>query len=102
MPFGNRKQYFIGSLSSVLLQLKKYRPFGNLKLKNLSIFQNLKLRILTEKIFPFSLKLNFTPNTLGCYELIDAICSSMTPLCLDSRDKTQEMRNLTFQIQLQS
>jgi len=31
--------------SSVLSQLKKYRPSGNLKFYNLSIFQNLKLRI---------------------------------------------------------
>jgi len=33
------------------------------------IFQSLKLRILVEKILPISLKLNFTPNTLGCYVL---------------------------------
>jgi len=56
-------------LSSVLSQFKKYHPYGNLKFNNLSIFQNLKFRILTEKNLRISLKLNFTPNTLGCYEL---------------------------------
>jgi len=35
--------------SSVLSQFKKYHPSGNLKLNNLIIFQNLKLRILMEK-----------------------------------------------------
>jgi len=42
---------------------------GNLKSINLDIFQILKLRILMEKNLPISLKLNFTPNTLGCYGL---------------------------------
>jgi len=53
--------------SSVLSKfLKKYHPSGNLKINNLGIFQSLKFRILMEKILPISLKLNFTPNTLGC------------------------------------
>jgi len=55
--------------SSVLSQLKKYNPSGNLKFKYLSISQSLKLRILMGKILRISLYLNFTPNTLGCYEL---------------------------------
>jgi len=50
--------------SSVLLQLKKYHPSGNLKFNNLGIFQSLKFRILMEKILPISLNLNFTPNTV--------------------------------------
>jgi len=50
-----------------LLQFNKYHPSGNLKFNNLGIFQSLKIRILTEEILPISLKLNFTPNTLGCY-----------------------------------
>ena len=49
--------------------LKNYHPSGNLKFNNLSIFFNLELRILMEKILPISLKLSFTPNTLGCYGL---------------------------------
>jgi len=47
--------------------LKKYQPSGKLKFSNLGIFQSLKLRILMEKIFLISLKLNFAPNTLGCH-----------------------------------
>jgi len=69
MPFGNRKKYFRGSFSSALLQFKKYHPSESLKFNNFGIFQSLKLRILVEKILPVSLKLNFTPNTLGCYGL---------------------------------
>jgi len=38
-------------------------------MKNLGIFQSLKLRSLIEKVFPISLKLNFTQNTLGSYGL---------------------------------
>jgi len=52
-----------------LSQLKKYHPSGNLKLNYLGIFQSLKLRSLMGKILSFSLELNFTPNTLGCYGL---------------------------------
>jgi len=55
--------------SSVFLQFKKYHPSGNLNFNNLSIFQSLKFCILMEKILPISLKLNFTPNTFGCYGL---------------------------------
>jgi len=52
--------------SLVLYKFKKYRPFGKRKLKKkIDIFQSFKLRILTEKIFPISLQLNFTPNNLG-------------------------------------
>jgi len=49
--------------------LKKYHPSGNLKFHKLGIFQSLRLRILMEKIHTISLKLNFTPNTLGCFGL---------------------------------
>jgi len=70
MPFGNRKKYFRGSLSSVLPQFKKYHPSGNLKSDFLDIFQSLKLHILVEKILLISLiKLNFTHNILGAYGL---------------------------------
>jgi len=51
--------------SSVLSQLGKHHPSGNLKSNNLDFFQSLKLRILIEKILLISLKLHFTPNTLG-------------------------------------
>ena len=46
-------------------RFKRYHPSWNLKFNNLGIFQSLKLRILMEKIFPISLKLSFSPNTLG-------------------------------------
>jgi len=56
-------------LSSVLSQFQKYHPSGNLKFNYLGIFQSLKLRIVMGKILSISLKLNFSPNTLGCYGL---------------------------------
>jgi len=55
--------------SSVFSQLKEYHSSGNQKFNNLGIFQSLKLRISVEKILPISFKLNFSPNTLGCYGL---------------------------------
>ena len=55
--------------SSVLSQFKKYHPSGNLIFKKLGIFKSLKLRNLLGKILRISLKLNFAPNTLGCYGL---------------------------------
>jgi len=48
--------------SLILSQFKKYHPSANLKFNNVSVFQNLKLRISMEKILLISLKLNFTPN----------------------------------------
>jgi len=67
MPFGNRKNILEDLFCSVLSQLKKYHPYENLKFNNLGIFQSLKLRNVMRKILQISLKLNFTPNTLGCY-----------------------------------
>jgi len=67
MPFGNKKNVLKNFFSSVLSQFKKYRPSGNQKFNKLSISQSLKFRISTEKLNPISRKLNFTPNTLGCY-----------------------------------
>jgi len=67
MPFRQQKKNIFEYLfSSVLSQFKKYHPSGNLKFYNLGIFKSLKLRILVRKILPISLKLNFTPKTLGC------------------------------------
>jgi len=56
--------------SSVLSQFKKYHPSGNLKFYNLGILKKLKIAYFSEKILPISLKLNFTPNTLGCKGLM--------------------------------
>jgi len=70
MPFGNRKKNILKYLfRSVLSQFKINSPSGNLNLNYLGISQSLKLRILMGKILLISLKLNFTPNILGCYEL---------------------------------
>jgi len=68
MRFGNRKKNILEDVfSSVLAQFKKYQLSGNLKFNSLGVFQSLKLRNLMGKILRISLKLNFTPNTLGCY-----------------------------------
>jgi len=70
MPFGNKIKFILEDLSrSVLSQFKKYQPSGNLKFNNLGIFQSLKLRISMGKMLPISLKLKFTPNTMGYYGL---------------------------------
>jgi len=58
--------------SPVLSKLKKYHASGNLKFNNLGISQSLKLRNLMGNILRISLKLNFIPNTLGCYGLTRA------------------------------
>jgi len=60
-----------------LSQFKKYHSSGNLKFDNLGISQTLKLRILVENILSISLKLNFTPNTFGCYGLSKVLISSL-------------------------
>jgi len=52
MPFGNGKEDLS---SSVLPQLKKFNPPGNLKFNYLGIFESLKLRISMEKILSISL-----------------------------------------------
>jgi len=65
-----RKKNILEDLfSSVLSRLKKYHPSENVKFNNLDSSQSLKLRILMEKILPTALKLNFTPNSSGGYEL---------------------------------
>jgi len=52
MPFGDRKKNILEDLfSSVLSQLKKYHPSGNLKFNYIGISQSLKLRILVGKSF---------------------------------------------------
>jgi len=70
MPFGNTTFILEDHFSAVLLHLKKYRTSGNVTFNYLGIFQSLRLRISMGKILKISLKLNFTPNTLGCYVLI--------------------------------
>jgi len=68
-----KKNIFEDLLSSILSQSKKYHS-ENLKFYNLGISKSLKLRILEGKILPISLKLNFTPNTLGSKGLNTWVC----------------------------
>jgi len=72
--------------SSVLSQIKKYHPSGNLKFNYLGIFQSSKRLILKDKILSISLKLNFTPNTLGFYGLrmFDQTVESKTEVLEDN------------------
>jgi len=80
MPFGNRKKNILEDLFSLVLsKFKNYRPSGNLKFNTLGIFQSLKLRALRGKILPISLKLNFTPNNLGCSGMILVKTDSLPP-----------------------
>jgi len=71
MPFGNRKKNTLEDLfSPVLSQFEKYHPLGNPNFNYLGILQSLELRVSMEKVLLISPKLNFTPNTLGCYRLM--------------------------------
>jgi len=56
--------------SSVWSPFQKYHTPGNLEFNYLGIFQSLKLRISMGKILLISLKLNFTPNTLDWYRVM--------------------------------
>jgi len=55
--------------SSVLSEFKKYHPSGNLKFNYVGILLKLEIAYFNGKILSISLKLNFTPNTLGSYGL---------------------------------
>jgi len=66
---GTEKNILEGLFCSVLSKFEKDHPSGNLIFNNLDIFKSLKLRNLMGKIFRIYLKLNFTPNTLGWYEI---------------------------------
>jgi len=66
-----KKKFRLCLIQFNIVAIKKYHPPppGNLKCNKLGIFQSLKLRILAVKILPIPLKLNFAPNTSGCYGL---------------------------------
>jgi len=49
---------------------KEISPSGNQKFYNLGIFQSLEFRISMKKFAQISLKLNVTPNVLGCNGLM--------------------------------
>jgi len=59
MPFGNRKKYSRCSFQFSIARIKKYHPL-------FKHFSKLKIAFISmEKIVSISLKLDFTPNTLG-------------------------------------
>jgi len=90
IPFGNRKKLEDLS-SSVLSQFKIYHPSRNLKFIDSCIFQSLQFRIFVEKVLPISLKLNFTPNTLGCCGLTQYMKhSELNPLPPSDAVRKQE------------
>jgi len=68
MPFGNRKK----NTSEIFLvqYCQNLKNIISLETRNViiqTIFLSFKLRTLIGKILRISLKLNFTPNILGCY-----------------------------------
>jgi len=79
MPFGNRKKMIFSV--QYCLNLKKYYPSGNLKFYGLGILKSLKFRISVKKILTISIKLNFTPNTLGCKGLKDYLARGDASSC---------------------
>jgi len=65
----------------------------------LDIFLSLKLHILMEKIFSISLMLNFTPNTLDCYERkLKTLCLGPPSMRSARRKVEKEVENSTFVI----
>jgi len=84
-----------------LSQFKKFHPSGNLKFNYLDILPSLKLHILMEKILSISLKLNFTLNSLGGYELsknkrITVMNFSEEPSCTSNIDCLYTYRGLSY------
>jgi len=69
----HKKNILEDLFSSILQQFKKYHPSGNLNFNNKGIFQSLKFRIWMETILRIFRKLNFTPNTSGCYRLTNTM-----------------------------
>ena len=66
-----KKNILENLFSSVLSKFKKFLSSVKLLFDDLCVFQSLKLCNLMEKILRISLKLNFSPNTLGCYGLTE-------------------------------
>jgi len=71
-----QKKNILDDIFSIVTFEKKYHPSRNLKFHYIGIFQSLKLRVKIEKIHSISPKLNFTPKTLGCYQLKTLFFSS--------------------------
>jgi len=70
MPFGNRKKYFRGFFQFSIVTILKISPLWKPEIQLFRHFLKLKIAYFNGKILSTSLKLNFTPNTFGCYGLI--------------------------------
>jgi len=74
MPFGNREIYFRGSFKFSIVTIQRISPIWKLEIQSFRHFAKLKISYFNEKkILPISLKINFTPNTLG--KLIPLKCT---------------------------
>jgi len=76
IPFGNRKKYFRGSSEFSIATIQKIYHPRKTEINYLGISESLQLRITLEKFLSSSHKLNFTPNTSGCYGLSCPVHSS--------------------------
>jgi len=66
-PSGNRKTYFRGSFQFSIVTISKISPLWKPELYLFSNFSKLAIAYFNgKKILLISLKLNFTPSTLGC------------------------------------
>jgi len=66
MPFGNRKNILEDLFSSVLSQFEKYQPTWKPEINLFRHFPKLKIACsMGGKILSISLRLNFTPNSMG-------------------------------------
>jgi len=68
MPFGNRNIYLRGSFQ-YCDSLKNIIPLETYEIQQFRHFSKLRIAYFSGEILSISLKLNFTPNTLGCHWL---------------------------------
>jgi len=71
MPFGNRNICFTGSFQFSIVAIKKISPLWKPEIYLYRPFPKLKIAHLI--FFSISLKLDFTPNTLGCFRLMSVL-----------------------------
>jgi len=80
MPFGNREAYRIFS-GQYCHNFKKISAPWKPEIESFRHFSKLKISYFNGKIPPISLKLNFTPSTLGCYGLIRILFLLQLTVC---------------------
>jgi len=64
-----KKKYFRGYFQFSIITIKKISPPWKPEIQSFRQFPKLKIAYFNGKIVSISLKLNFSPNTLGCYGL---------------------------------